>query len=552
MIDVGEYLSKKGFNFTAQQRPKGIEYVMNCPFCEDTEKKFAINANSGAYKCFHLNKCGASGSITDFQRALGDEPERLRHINYSKPQKVNYTRPKKGVAKKINNGIEEWLAKRKITKEAIQSFKLGQKDQNTLMIPYFKDGELVNVKYRTISDKKMWNDKNTEPVLYNRDSVSGTELTICEGELDAIALAIYGVNAVSVPNGTSDLRWIENEWEWLEKFVKVNLIMDNDHAGQTAVKEIVSRLGEWRCFNVILPMKDANECLVNGIKPEEIISCIENAKDFDMNNLTDTASFISAVKKRHNNKTLGALTPFQKLDYLLKGLRPQELTVLSGNSGSGKSTIINQFILNLARAGHKSCIASLEMPAEAYLEWVVMQESYNGNIEDADIERVLTRLKDFFKIVDVDSELDAPALFDYWEFAAKKYGVKFFFLDSLMRINMEGRNEYAEQKKFVSDLLTFTKKHKCHIFLVAHPRKGETDQKTPGKVDVAGTANITNLAHNVLMLWRTSPEAKNKAEEKGEALSDAVLYLKKNRTYGLEGIVPLNFNYNTKLYKEVK
>lgn len=550
MLDVGEYLSKKGFQFTAVQRPSGLNYIMNCPFCDDHERKFAINASSGAYQCMHKNKCGEQGSIWDFQKKLGDEPERITHVHYNKPAKVNYVRPKVH-GQKINNGIEEWLNKRKITKEALRTFKLGQKDSNTLMIPYYKNNELVNIKYRTLTDKKMWNEKNAEPVLYNRDNAVHPELTICEGELDAIALAIYGINAVSVPNGTNDLRWIENEWEWLEKFSKINLIMDNDKAGQNAVKEIVTRLGEWRCYNVVLPHKDANDCLVAGVSPEMMIACLEHAQDFDMTNLTDTSSFIQAVKERHNNKELGIETPFKKLDFLLKGLRPQELTVLSGNSGAGKSTMLNQFILHLARKGQKSCMASLEMPPEAYLEWVVKQESFSGEIEDNDIEEVLTRLKDYFKIVDVDAELTPSALFDYWEFAAKKYGVKYFFLDSLMRIEFEGRNEYAEQKKFVSSLTTFSKKHKCHVVLVAHPRKGETDQKTPGKVDIAGTANITNLAHNVLMLWRTSPEARKKAEEEGKTLSDAVLYLKKNRTYGLEGIIPINFDYNRKLYEEV-
>jgi len=551
MLDVGEYLSKKGFQFTAIQRPSGLNYIMNCPFCEDHERKFAINATSGAYKCMHENKCGEQGSIWDFQKKLGDQPERMTKVHYDKPVKVDYVKPKVH-AHKVDNGIETWLNKRKITKKAMISFKLGQKDANTLMLPYFKDGELVNIKYRTLTDKKMWNEKNAEPVLYNRDNATGTELTICEGELDAIALAIYGINAVSVPNGTSDLRWIENEWEWLEKFSKINLIMDNDKAGQKAVKEIVTRLGEWRCYNVILPKKDANDCLVEGITSEVMVSCLENAEEFNMTNLTDTSSFIKAVIDRHNNTELGVETPFRKLDNLLKGLRPQELTVLSGNSGAGKSTLLNQFILQLARKGHKSCMASLEMPPEAYLEWVVQQESYQGEVTNASITNILTRLKDYFKIIDVDAELTPSALFDYWEFAAKKYGVKYFFLDSLMRINLEGRNEYAEQKKFVSDLTTFSKKHKCHIFLVAHPRKGETDQKTPGKVDIAGTANITNLAHNVLMIWRTTPEARKLAEEKGKTLSDAVLYLKKNRTYGMEGIIPLSFNYDKKLHEELR
>ena len=121
-----------------------------------------------------------------------------------------------------------------------------------------------------------------------------------------------------------------------------------------------------------------------------------------------------------------------------------------------------------------------------------------------------------------------------------------------MRMELEGKTEYTGQKKLVSDLVTFSKKYKTHIFLVAHPRKGETDQKTPGKVDISGSADITNLAHNVLMLWRTTEEARKKAEDKGKTVADAVLYLRKNRTYGMEGRILLNFEYQTRLYQEVQ
>lgn len=551
MIDVGEYLTKKGYSFTAVTRPSGVNYIMNCPFCDDREKKFAINAETGAYKCFHENNCGVKGSFYDFQKFHNDIPERLIKPNFNTIKPKVYIKPEVH-GHKPSGKVLQWLSDRNLTEDAIKSFKLGMKNENTLMIPYFKQGELVNVKYRDINTKKMWSEKNTEPVLYNRDAISGTELTICEGELDAVSLAIYGVNAVSVPNGTNDLRWIENEWKWLEKFTKINLIMDNDPAGQKAVKEIVTRLGEWRCYNVVLPFKDANDCLKAGVSDKIILNCIETAKDFEMTNLTDTSYFIKAVKERVKNKNLGAESPFRGLDRMLKGFRDQELTVLSGNSGAGKSTLLNQFILTLARKGHKSCIASLEMPPVAYLEWMVRQESFEGQLTDRNIEDVLTKLADYVKIVDMDSVLTGKELFDYWEFAAKKYGVKFFFLDSLMRMELEGKTEYTGQKKLVSDLVTFSKKYKAHIFLVAHPRKGETDQKTPGKVDISGSADITNLAHNVLMLWRTTEEARKKAEDKGKTVADAVLYLRKNRTYGMEGRILLNFEYQTRLYQEVQ
>ena len=553
MIDVAEYLNKKHYNYKIVTRRSGMNYVMNCPFCDDTENKFAINAKTGAYKCLHENKCGAKGSWWDFQRKLGDKPEHLNHPTFTAVNKPSYVRPKPK-AHKLGDQLTNWLIKRNITEDAIKHFKLGEHNPTTVMYPYFKDGELVNVKYRDITNKKFWNSKNSEPVLFNRDNIQGDVLNICEGEMDTLAMYIYGIESVSVSNGTGDMRWLENEYEWLQRFSRINIIMDMDLAGEKAVAEIVNRLGKYRCYRVNLPYKDPNECLVKGVSAEDIQACIDNAQEFEIDILKRVDTFIDGIKKFIHNPELlkGIGTPFRGLDRMLQGFRQEELTVLSGNNGSGKSTLLNQIMLTLARKGQRSCMTSLEMPAERYLYWAVQQESFNGEVNDANIDMVLGKLRDHVFIVDTAEEITPEKLFDTWEFAARKYGVKFFFLDSLMRIDFNGQEEYDAQKEFVSKLLSFSKKYKSHIFLVAHPRKGESDAKTPGKVDIAGTANITNLAHNVLMLWRTTEEARKKAEEKGKNIADALLYLKKNRTHGTEGMILLEFDIKTRTYTEVQ
>lgn len=553
MTNIAEYLGRKGIDFKTVTRPTGIWYQMDCPSCDDRSKKFAVHAEKGSFKCYHENKCGITGSFFDLQRLLGDEPKSLTKPEFT-PRAKTYRKPEVK-PQKVTDKVTQWLHARKITDDAIQQFHLAQKDNTTLMIPYYKNAEVVNVKYRDIETKKMWCEKNAEPVLFNQDESTGkSQLVICEGELDAIALAQYGVNAVSVPSGVNDLRWIENEWKWLEQFAKIYLIMDTDQAGQTAVKEIVTRLGKWRCYNVVLPEKDANECLIKGVPAETIIACIENATEFHLDNLKSAGAFIDEVIKLQSDDSslYGIHTPFTGLDDLLKGWRAEELTLLSGTNGSGKSTLINQFVLDLANKKCRSCIASLEMPAVRYLRWAVMQGSKYQLFDEDETRRVLEWLDEYLYIVDTAEEMTPEAILDTFEFAARKYGVKFFFLDSLMRISFPYRDEYTEQKKFMSKLLSFVKEHRVHLFVVAHPRKAISDSHVPDKADVAGTANLTNLAHNVVVLWRVPEQKKQQAREEGKTPADALLMVKKNREWGLEGSVPLKFEPDTKLFRELR
>lgn len=534
-----EYLVSKGIEFDE----RGENLVFNCPFCGDTEKKAAMHVESGVFNCMHQNKCGEKGTFWYFQHKMGDTPT----ADYSKDvrhAKKAYSRPENKGFKSLSQEHTDYLHGRGFTDKTINHFELRSKGKE-IAIPYKKNGELVGVKYRT-TDKQFRKEKNAEPVLFNRDNVKAP-LVICEGEFDAMAWFEYGLNVASVPDGASGLTWIENEWDWLEQFEKIFISMDMDAAGRRAVEVMAERLGLWRCYNVKLPFKDAAECLSHGVEKVVMDAAVKNADGFEIQGIGSPLDYLDGVVARATDVDYGKglKTPFESLNRMLKGWRWGELTVWSGRNGSGKTTVLNQVVIDLiARHDVNVFIASLEMKPDALLYKFVQQMGAEEDIETA-LRGLQTRLYLMNKLGKVEPDY----LLGLFEFAARKHGCKHFIVDSLMRIAIDRASKYDAQEEFVNDLVGFAQKFDVHVHLVAHPRKGMTDDDRPGKVDISGSGDITNLAHNVLILYRPTPEKKMELVKKGDFF-DAELFLRKNREFGQEGSVKLEFSIARQMYSE--
>lgn len=559
-MDAREYLKRKGFVWAEANRPSGLNAIMNCPFCDppDTEKKFAINIITGAFKCAHENRCGVTGSWYDFQRRLGDEPISLDGSKMVAPAaKKEYRLPTPGKFKMPSGPALEFLTNRGFTVETIRKYKIAQTEEgDRIAIPYYKGGKLVNIKYRTIDDKLFKQEKDAEPTLWNRDNIreDTTELIITEGEFDALALCQYGFDAVSIPGGASNMEWIETEWEWLQRFNYLILCFDMDKAGEGGVTNAIKRLGEWRCKRAELPEKDANLCLQNGVDYSVMLNAFANAYDFKPAMLLSASDFTEEVIRliENPNHLAGTPTAFGGLNEYLGGWRECEFTVWSGKNASGKSTILNQEIINLASRRIPCCIASLEMPPARYLRWAMVQYTGMQFPDPQTIRAAMERIGAYVYVINTTEETCIETLVDIFRYAARRYGVKHFVVDSLMRVKMDEHNELSEQKKVCNKLSTLAKEYSGHVHLVAHPRKGTDDDDKPGKVDVKGNAHITDIADNVLIMWRPSEELKEKARAKGKDDMDAKLFIKKNRELGTEGSIKLWFDPRTKRFSEEK
>ena len=68
------------------------------------------------------------------------------------------------------------------------------------------------------------------------------------------------------------------------------------------------------------------------------------------------------------------------------------------------------------------------------------------------------------------------------------------------------------QKAFINELTDLASKSNTHIILVAHPRKENLSQLIR-KESIAGTADLTNLAFNVILLHRTGQDFEKRGKE---------------------------------------
>ena len=189
----------------------------------------------------------------DFKRGFGyDERESLENYKFPVDDSVE-----------DNSNVIAYLKKRGFAEETIKFFDIGQTKKGDVQFK-LKDinGRLVGVKYRHAhavkhGESKYWWQGDCSPCysLFNINHIDITQpLTICEGYLDAMAIWQSGNhNVVSIPGGATDLNWIKYNFDFLEKFKKIILWLDNDTAGEEGTKKIVQKLGEYRCYIVESP-----------------------------------------------------------------------------------------------------------------------------------------------------------------------------------------------------------------------------------------------------------------------------------------------------------
>lgn len=560
-----------------------------CPFCNGGENKdtytFAVGLYNGMYNCARGKCCGALGDgrgtegnfkqLANFFGEVGFEFTSLKALAGQK--KKTYNRPNPDDIKPLTEEIITYMAKRCISKETLDDWKIGSDSKGNIVFPFYRDDKLIYVKYREPKyfpalekeyEKKKaslppekaeklrkpikeWPLPNTEPILFGMDMVSYNKpLVITEGEIDALSLYEAGVtNVVSVPAGCKNVEWITLCWDWLENFQQIILFGDSDEPGMEMVSLLMKRLGEDRCMvakeypelifngtdhNRIC--KDANEIL-RCYGPEGLKAIVDTCEPVPIKGMLNLAS-VQIVDPATIPRIM---TRIPALDNMIGGLTEGGVTVLTGKRGEGKSTLNGSLAMNAIEQGFKVCVYSGELNAPTFKQWAYLQateDEYVGYCTDERSGKNITCLsKEIIERIDdyVDQKFwlfdnaytaeedQQKAILKVFEMCARRYGAKLFICDNLMMVVNSADEENKAQARFAAALKAFAVKYKVHVILVAHPRKTKAGE-TFTNDDVSGSSAITNLADTVISVEKPH------------------LRVTKNRNFGTTGFIPCDYN----------
>ena len=542
----------------------GLKFKNNKCLCflhGENNPSMSFDPKKKKFKCF---SCGQSYDLFNhyqqyynlsFLEALKSI---VRDFNLNIDVIINESdrKPKKSPTKheNYNKNILTYCEKRNISKNTIDY--VGVKENNNCVVFEYRNelGEHLANKYRKTKKSegpKMWFEKGTNVnTLFNMDKVNLSEtLLITEGEFDCLSAIESGFkNTVSIPSGVNGTNeWITSNWTFIEQFEEIIIWFDNDEAGIKGAREVFNRLPNASVKIVRCEVaNDINE-LLHKYGRLAVLKQIEKASTPVLEGVA-TLDMIEDFDV-HEAETLK--TGIDYIDEKLIGMVFGSLNVLSGKNGSGKSTILNQiYIAEAINQGCKTFLFSGELIGgnvkywllqtlaneEQFAEYTAKDGHKYKKVTIQSKEKIVNDMKDRFFLYDSD-DYRIEAIIEKMTVLAKRYGVRVFVIDNLMTVESSLKDKYEAETDIVKKLKNFAKKYNALVHLVAHPRKSMNDEIE--KDDVAGSANITNLADYVTTISRAKDE---------EVEYDAILKILKNRHTGVNVGKRLMFNIERKRF----
>lgn len=225
--------------------------------------------------------------------------------------------------------------------------------------------------------------------------------------------------------------------------------------------------------------------------------------------------------------------------------RPGELTVWTGYKAHGKSMLLSQVLLFAMTKGERVLVVSPEFRPEGILARKIRQASANPHPPEAFGRRFLDWASSGrLWLLDNQGSLIPDTVTGVIRYAIDQFAVTHVLVDSLMKCGI-APDDYNRQKKLVDDLQTIAHQTGVHLHLVAHARKGESDDKPARLHDVKGTSELCDMAENVLSVWKNKRklDAQSQGSTKHNDEPDALLTIDSQRNGdGWTGSIKLWFH----------
>lgn len=523
MTEVRNYIISKGWQF----KDSGGQYcVQACPVCGDNKSHFYINADTGAWDC---KKCSAKGNLYQLKKQLGDINGTVKSVsqltgkkNNSKPLDTNFYLTLHKALLNDAGAMQYLSSTRKLNEETIKHFKLGlsrEGNTNWLTIPHFSNGNLLNIKYRSLppSEKKFKREPDRPSILFNQDCLNGsyTEIFIAEGEIDAMSLWQTGFeNVVGITAGAGSFL---PEWhEQLEDIEEIYLCFDNDEAGQKGANAVADKLGFERCKNILLPERqDLNEYLKDHTR-EDFEKLSLQAKKFKIPSISSIKEIIQAYHHEQSQpKKQGILTPWDNVNRKIGGFEPGDLIVLSAIPKTGKTTFALNIAYHNVLEGIPCLFYCLEMRPERLLMKIISMElEQEVFFDDRTIVEQAREKVEYLPLYFGYSykRVDREFVLNTIRNAVKRYDIKLVVFDNLHFLVRNIKYVTQEVGLVTQSFKLLAEELEIPIILIAQPRKTDPNEMMT-MMDLKDSSSIGADADQIIILHR-----KPLKSEKGDGI----------------------------------
>lgn len=564
-----------------------------CPKCSDGRKNkhdlpLSVNINEGEYNC---HNCGWKGNVRSFER---------------KRENKKYEKPPQDVLKNMEekDKVVTWFNGRGISKKTLDKFMIftreewmpqTQKKENCICFPYFREGDIVNIKFRD-ARKNFKLVKDAELIFYNLGSIGERKsVIIVEGEIDCLSLyeTGYGVDRItdestgeikntpfceyvpiSVPNGASKgsqrLDYLDSCADWFAGLSEIIIATDNDEAGKMLKDELIRRLGVERCKTISYPIeevvptenglkrrcKDFNEVLMY-LGKDVVQNVINNAQSIPVDGVYYLEDiFESMLDNFRRGIVLAPSTKFTEMDEYFRW-KKGDITLCTGYGNHGKSFFMLQMMLiKSIHDDWKWAIFSPEnYPANDFYDDII--EMYVGKwLKDMSEEEYIEACSFIdlhFFYVYPDNEHDISSIHEKFRHLILKKGVDGVMIDPFNQLDSM-QKAYQREDQYLSEILKDVKRfallNNVVYVVIAHPKNPNHQAGQPLPVvdmyDIAGGAMWGNKSDQILSYYRPNFHVNKNSPE----VTIYVQKLKRKRTGGQLGQFDLTLIWSKKRYSD--